>query len=416
MSLLPRRPMIGIQLRLFISGLLLGWLLVDVPGIVFGGSQNAQKPPAQTTRPSPPQGAPRPSLDALRSRAIAYWNLLAHGQKSQALQYVEPSRRESFKARQTPPFSEPRITAFALSAKPEEVSVTAEVKRMVPPMPYPVYWPVTEKWVFRNGNWFVMVENPTGLLPFPTSPGHPAPVLSPEEAGKRRKAILEALQFETRDLEFGTVRRGDNVFLSLGYRLAGDEAFGIVLKDFPDDLLLLNLPDRNLPPGKEQKIQMELLTRIYADEVNEKFTAVISHQDVEVPFEFKLHGFVYVPVSVTPRALKFLKGEREKEIVLKNNSKSEVTVNAVSNAGFSVTPLPQKLPPGADCHLKVAVLSDKSDKNLQSVLSFSFAESVEGMDGLDVPVILNYEEVKPKTAEEQMIEDLLRKANLPIKK
>jgi hypothetical protein len=408
--------MTGIQLRLFISGLLLGWLLVEAPAIVFGSGQNAQKPPAQSTRSAPPQGAPRPSLDTLKSRAIAYWNLLARGQKSQALQYVEPSRRENFKARQTPPFSEPRVAAFALSAKAEEVSVTAEVKRIVLPIPYPVFWPVTEKWVFRNGNWFVMAENPAGLLPFPTSPGQAAPVLSPEESEKRRKAILEALQFETRDLEFGTVRRGDNVPLSLGYRLTGDEAFGIVLKDFPEDLLVRNLPDRKLPPGNEQKIQMELLTRTYADEVNESFTAVISHQDVEVPFEFKVHGFVYVPVSVTPRVLKFPKGEREKEIVLKNNSKSEVIVNAVDNAGFSVTSLPQKLSPGADCRLKVVVLSNKSDKNLQSLLSFSFAESVEGIDGLDVPVILNYEEVKPKSAQEQAIEDLLRRANLPIKK
>jgi hypothetical protein len=408
--------MTGIQLRLFISGLLLGWLLVEAPAIVFGGSQSAQKTPAQSTRSAPPQGIPKPSLDALRSRAIAYWNLLARGQKSQALQYVEPSRRENFKARQTPPFSEPRITAFGLSAKPDEVSVTAEVKRIVLPIPNPMYWPVTEKWVFRNGNWFVMVENPAELLLFPTSPGHAAPVLSPEETEKRRKAILEALQFETQDLEFGTVRQGDNVFLSLGYQLAGDEAFGIVLRDSLEDFYVRNLRDRKLPPGKEQKIQMELLTRTYAGEVNERFTAVISHQDVEVPFEFKVHGFVYVPVSATPRALKFLKGEREKEIVLKNNSKSEVTVNAVSNAGFSVTSLPQKLSPGADCRLKIAVLSDKQDKNLQSVLSFSFAESVEGTDGLDVPVILNYEEVKPKTAQEQAIEDLLRKANLPIKK
>jgi hypothetical protein len=403
-------------LWLFIGVLLLGRILIEVPATVFGGSQNAQKPPAQSTRSATPKSALRPSLDALRSRAVAYWNLLARGQKSQALQYVEPSRRANFKARQTPPFSEPRITAFALSAKPDEVSVTAEVKRIIPPILNPMYWPVTEKWVFRNGNWFVMVENPAELLLFPTSPGQPAPGLSPEETEKRRKAILEALQFETQDLEFGTVRQGENVFFSLGYRLAGDEAFGIVLRDSLEDLYVRNLRDRKLPPGKEQQIQMELLTRTYAGEVNEKFTAVISHQEVEVPFEFKVHGFVYVPVLATPRVLKFLKGEREKEIVLKNNSKSEVTVKAVTNAELSVTPMPQKLSPGADCRLKVAVLSDKPDKNLQGVLSFNFAESVEGVDGLDVPVILNYEEVKPKTAEELVIEDLLRKANLPIKK
>jgi len=417
MPLLPRRPMTGIQLWVFICVLLSGWLLVEVPAIVFGGGQAAAKKSAQSTRSAPPQGVPRPSLDALKSRAIAYWNLLARGQKSQALQYVEPSRRAYFKAWQAPQFSEPRITTLTLSSKAEEVSVTVEVKRVFPPLTAFFPWPVTENWAFRNGNWFVLVEKTPATVPFPTAPGHPeALLLSPEETRKRQEAIREALQFETTNLEFGTARRGDSVSLSLGYRLAGDEAFGIVMRNSPDDFYIRNLPDRKLPPGKEQKIQIQLLTQTYAGEVDEKLTAIISHQNVEVPYDFKIHGYVYAPVYSSPRKLRFLSGEHEKEIVIRNDSKSEVTINGASNENFRVAPLPRTLPPGGACTLTVSVVRDRPEKNHVDSLSLSLSKPVEDVDSLDLPIVLNYEEVDPQKAKERELIELLRKAGIPIKK
>ncbi|MBZ5498524.1 MAG: hypothetical protein LAP85_19175 [Acidobacteriia bacterium] len=390
---------------------------MQAPSGVFAGGQGAPKPSPQGAGASPPRSAAKPSLDLLLSRANSYWSLLARGQKRLALAYVEPSARENFQDRQASDFSEPRITGLTLTGKPAEVSVTVEVKKKFPMLPANVSWPVTEKWVFRNGNWFVLVEKVSAMPMFPNSPGQAkTPSLSPGEVEKREQAIRDALQFETSTLEFGTVRQGDVVSLSLGYQLTGEEALGIAVKNSPEALFVRNLPDRKLPSGKGRNIKMELLTENYAGEINEEFTTVISRQDVGVSYQFNIHGFVYAPVSSTPAVLKFLSGEREKEIIVRNNSKSEVIITAPESVNFAVKPLPQTLPPGGECRLKVSALLNTSDKNYREPLSLGFAKPVEGKGGLTIGVIFNYEEPKPIDIRLKEIEEWMSKAGLPIKK
>jgi hypothetical protein len=414
MFFLPRPRITLIQLQLLAAMFILASFFVDAPDIVLSATQNVQKQSSAGARSAAPTSAVRPSLDLLKARVNEYWSLLARDRKSEALQYVEPSLHADFKAWSLPPFSEPRITTLALSPKAAEVSVTVEAKRVFPPpMPAtPISWPITESWVFHNGNWFVLAEKPA-IFPVSTTPGRPnASPLNSVEFAKRQKAIQDALHFETTEFSFGTVRRGDSVALSLGYELTGNEAFGIHFKEWPDDFYL---PDGTLPAGKAQ-IKAEFLTKAYAGEVNEKLTAIISSHGTEVPYEFTLHGFVYTPVYTTPMTLRFLSGEHAKEILVKNISKSEVVINNyLSTKEFEVTPLPQTIPPGGTCTLKVTIVKDRPEKDLKDTLSLSFDKSVEDLGGLDVGLVRNYQEVHQKTQAEEM-QELLKKYGVSIKK
>ncbi len=410
----------GIQkrwLRWILGGFLIGLLCLRVPTSAHGAGQGTQKAPARGVTTAPPQAIPKPSLDALATRVIAFWNLLVRGEKLQAMQFVEPSGRKNFDAWQLAQISEPRITTLAFTPKPQEMAVTVETKRTFPPYPALFTWPVTQNWVFLNGNWFVKVEQPSAAALFPTSPGKPNPnQLSPEELQKRQKAILDALKFETRDLDFGRVRRGDTVSLSLGYRLAGSEPFGIVLKSAPDDFFTHNLQESKLLPGKDQKIQIELLTRVYAGEFNEKFVFGITHQNIEVPYEFDIHGYVYAPVYARPGSLRFAKGEQSKEVVIKNDSQSQVTLQKPENPDFEVTPLPQTLPPGGTCALKVTVKKQRNEPNYIDSVSLDFERRVEDMNNLKLGILLNYEEIDPRKAQEMELRELIRKSGVPVKK
>ncbi len=416
MPLLSQSPT-AINRWLLFSGLILGGIFLDLPGNLADAGQGVKKPPAPAAQSTPVQAAPKPSLDTLKSRVNAFWNLLMRGQKSEALQYVELSGRKNLEAWQLVQISEPRITTLAFTSKAEEMSVTVEIKRTFPPLPAAFSWPVTQNWVFRNGNWFVRVEQASATVLFPTSPGKPNQnLLSPEETERRQNQIRAALQFETSTLEFGRANRDDVLSLTIGYKLAGSEPFGIFLRNFPEDFSVRNIANRTLPVGNEQKIQMEFLTRSYAGEVNEKFTAVISHQNVEVPYDFKIHGYVYVPVYASPGTLAFRNGERVKEVVIRNDSKSEVVINKIASKDFDVTPLPQKLPPGGSCTLKVSVLQDTADKNHADSISLSFNKPVEEMGGLDLSIIRNYEVIDPEKARELQLKELLRQSGIPIKK
>jgi len=407
-----------VQLQLRVAIILFAGFFLDAPNTVLSQTKIVQKQSSAGARSAAPTSEIRPSLDTLKARVNAYWSLLARERRSEALQYVEPSKRTEFQAWHMPPFSGPRITILALSPKVEEVSVTVEVKRVFPPpMPNtPFSWPITESWVFRNGNWFVLAENQAAAVPFSAVSGRPnVSPISPAETAKRQNAIQDALHFASADFDFGTVRRGDSVALSLAYELMGNEAFGIYFKDFPDDFFLRNPPDRILPAGKAQ-LKADFLTKAYAGEVNEKLTAMISSHDVEVPYEFTLHGFVYTPVYTTPMTLRFLIGEHTKEIQVRNISKSEVVItDELSNSEFGVTPLPQTIPPGGTCTLNVSIIKERQETNLKDTLYLSFNKSVEDLPGLDVGIVRNYQEAHQKSRAEEL-QELLKKSGILIKK
>lgn len=349
----------------------------------------------------PSQVATKPSLDSLLERVNAYWNLLAAGKKLEAMEFVGQEGRETFISTQSPKFSEPRVSGLELAPNGMEVFVTVTVKRLLPPITTPMDWPVTEKWMFHLGNWFVAMAKPS--FPFATGPATgKTPPLMPEEVERRKKVIRNALQFQTAVLDFGTVRQGKTAHLSLKYRLDGYQAMDVGFRNIPPDLFILGLAGSKLPAGRSQAVEMQLVTQNYEGSVKEGFALVVRHQEVEVPFEFTLQGSVYTPVSVLPRVLRFLRAEREKEIVVRNNTRSEVRVESVASesGGFKVEPLPQALVPGKETRLKIIHHVSNSQPNYQEVLALVFSTPVEGMAELSLPIVLNYVEQKRKTVPE----------------
>ena len=341
------------------------------------------------------QPARRPSLDALFGRASAYWELLAKGKKDQAMEYVQPRSRDNFLARQTPDFSNPHITDLELSPIPAEVWVTVKVRRRLPLIPTPFDWPVKEKWVFEGGKWLVAITKSSTPFTAVTGTKPASPTLSPEEAEKDLQSIVEALRFENSSIDFGLVRQGQRVPLTLTYRLTGSEAMTWKLKGAPRGLAGSGSGNRELIPGEVQKLELRLLTQDYDGELSEIFTVLAARAGVEVPYEFRLHGYVYTPVSVSPRTLRFLKGESSKEITLRNNSKSELRIISLHSRkeGFDVLPLPQTVAPGAECRLTVKLKLRSYPTNHSDNLVLRFESPVDELRSAVLSVIVNYEPV-----------------------
>lgn len=370
-------------------------------------------PPAQTGR------APgrKPSLDRLVERVEGFWTALARGDKLRALEYVEPASRDVFAAWMVPPFSDPRVARLEPARAAGEVLVAVEVQRILPPLASPVTWPVTQKWIFREGDWFAVVER--FLPPFLASPQNiPKPALGPREVEERTDAVRRLLTFETTELDFGTVRQGQLARLSIGYRLDGGEPLNLVFRNAPQELMVRGLEGRKFQPGEGRRIEFEFPTEQMAGKVERSFAIVVRHNEVEVPFEFRMRVDVYAPVSALPTVLKFAGGEREKEVVVTNNSKSAVRIQAPAEPGaeFSAEPLPLDLAPGASARITVRMRLPIQRSDYRAGLSLDFTEPVEDMTSLNLPIIVNPVEEEPldlRKLTPQQIEELIRKAKKP---
>jgi len=342
------------------------------------------------------QSARKPSLDTLVARVSAYWELMAKGRKDRALQYVQPESKDYFLPGQAPSFSDPHITDLELTPDPTEVWVTVNIKRLLPGIPRPLDCPVKERWVFQGGSWLVVIPKLSAPITAFTGEPRVKPSLNPEETEKKRQSVGEALHFENTRIDFGRVRQGQPVPVALDYRLAGHDAMAWKLRAAPRGLMRSVSGARELTPGEGQKIELEFLTDDYDGEINATFTVQVEHAGVEVPYEFSIRGYVYTPVSVSPRSLRFLKGEFSKEITLTNNSESELAIVSVRTQGSSldVQPLPQSVAPGAVCRLTVKLTRKDYKTNYSDDLVLRFANPVDEVQSVVLPVIVNYEPIK----------------------
>ena len=339
--------------------------------------------------------ARKPSLDALMTRAGSYWGLLAKGEKSKALAYVRSQSRDDYLNRQTPAFSEPRVTDLELSQNPAEVWVTVKVKRILPLIPTPVDWPVKEKWVFEGGKWLVVIAQSNEKFARVTDPQRRASATSSEGEEKKLVSIRERLHFENSKVDFGTVRKGLQIPVELKYRLTGSEPMTWKLNGAPRGLTS-GISTQELTPGEGRKIELSLATEELDGEISGTFTVLADNAaGLEVPYEFSIQGYVYTPVSISPSALRFLRGESVKEIALRNNSKSTVQIIPATVAGFEVQPLPQTIAPGAECRLAVKLTIKSYDTNHDAMITLRFAEPVDDVDSIALPVIVNFEPPKP---------------------
>jgi hypothetical protein len=351
-------------------------------------SVNAAAPFEGTAKITRKSGNIAASLDVLASRVDAYWNALLKKKMRQAAEYVTSADRDKFYEKNIPTFSNPYLKSVELSADRKEAWVTVNVTRIMAPLGAEVSWPVKEKWRFEKGSWYRTIpEKSPGLFPGmkkeeKTTSG---------DAAVSQDKIRKLLIFPNTILDFGTVRESMPLQLSLKYTLRGDKTLGVVIKA-PDGGGIEGGSEQLIDPG-DHELRITVPTWQLDGPVNEKILLTVRQPGTGIPFEIELKGNVYVPVSISPKMLKFKKDEREKEVRIRNNTKSNLEILPVysETRQVQIQPLPITILPGNEIVLKVT--SDKKSMSLPAnqvdALAIPFAKPVDGVNALSLNVVLN---------------------------
>ncbi len=342
----------------------------------------------------------------------AYWDALLRGNRSGAAEYVEPVEREAFFSRPVPPFTEPRLASLEISETGAEATVTVMVTRRFIPLPDPVSFPVTQRWVLQEGRWYALEPPPGTPFIIPAS----ARPLEPEEAQRRQTIVRGQLRFEDVVLDFGTLRKGGSASRTVRYELEGMAPMTLDGKSLPAGLEVRGLEGGNLAPGRGRHLEFVFHAGEPDGKIEQAVTVTVRHLEVEVPYEFLFRAYVYTPVSVRPASLSFGKEERERDVVVTNNSGVAVRLQSAKSESqaFSVQKLPLTLPPGKSGTLKIRLVQDVQEKNRAENITVVFRGAVEGVTGLSIPVLINPEKQRqnPLGLTE---EELLRKARGLVK-
>jgi hypothetical protein len=344
------------------------------------------------SKSAPKTYAARPSLDALVSRVDGYWNALLQKKKLQAAEYVAAADRDKFLSSNFTSFTSPHLKSLELSADRKEAIVTVVVNRTTP-FGTRMEWPVTDKWRFEKGNWYrIPSAKPRVLLPGTDNEA----TASGGDAETLMNDVRKSLKIQNTVLDFGTVREFTPLKLSLKYTLAGKEPLGAAI-EFPEGFAIEGGMDQVLYPG-DHELRIDVPTGQLDGAVNERIIIKVHKQGATVPFDIQVKGNVYVPVSIAPKSVRFQKEESEKEIRIRNNSKSDLELLPVysETRQVSIQPIPVTIPPGQEIGLKVkwSKGSPSLRTNYVDTLAIPFAKPVDGVNSLSLRVILNAPEAR----------------------
>jgi hypothetical protein len=376
--------------------------------------------PAMVAAQPQAKTAPRKaSLDALIARVDSYWKLLQEQKKLGAAEFVNPFHREEFVARPIPAFSDPRVSSLELSPDRNSAKVTVIVKRIFPNQI--MNWSVTEQWVFKTGTWYLQPE--TASLPMSGGAREKPVSLNAEQRESLRQELTQKLHFKDRVLDFGTVRQGTPVYVKLIYSLEWKETIPVEIDRSKPGSEEIGLKQKSFEPGQSNELVIEISTLNYDGTVNESLTLKANSQGIDVPFEISVQGNVYVPISLNPKALRFIQNEREKILLIRNNTKEPVDLKSMFTETNEVTieTLPATILPGQQLQLKFKKLSEGISPGKVDNVSISLAKPVDGVGGISIPVVLNYIETKRQQPDMPLeireMEELLRKSpsGIPVK-
>jgi hypothetical protein len=344
----------------------------------------APKAAGSTTQTAPA----RPSLDALAARIDGYWKLLSERKKAKAGEYVIAADRDNFYSSTIPTFTNPQLKSLELSADRKEATATVLVKREMQPFKRMMDWPVVERWRFERGTWYRSFPKMT-KLPLPET-GNPQ-ALSAEEIEPVKAQIRKDLKIEKAVLDFGTVRDAAPLQLNLKCTWSGKDPLLLRFKT-PLGFGIQGGDELEIKPG-ETDLRIIVPVWQFDGPVRERITITARRQGVDVLYEIEVRGNVYVPVAVSPKILKFSRGENEKQVRIRNNSKSDIELLPISSetGKIIVEPIPARVPAGQEVTLKVKL--DKGTESLKTnkidSLVIPLSKPVDDVNSISIAITMN---------------------------
>ena len=110
------------------------------------------------------QSDPSPG-GVLRSRAEAYWRLLASGDREGPSRFLRPEDRPYFMEHPKPPFQDPEVKGIELSTDGTRAVARIGFNLFTPVGPFP--WEIRQAWTCVGGEWMAEPRRSTGN-PFQT--------------------------------------------------------------------------------------------------------------------------------------------------------------------------------------------------------------------------------------------------------
>ncbi|MDA2937817.1 hypothetical protein MYX75_06095 [Acidobacteria bacterium AH-259-A15] len=285
----------------------------------------------------------------------AFWSLLQQRRRREALEYVEPAGQDHFLNRRELPFASFEIRTIHFE-NPKTVVVTLDVTVQLPGFPRPIKWPVSESYVFKEGNWFAKVEKSSAKDLFRAKKERSRAARIHHSGEESIAKELDQLKITAQRLSLGMLGQGDVIWRDIPYRNNSQLLVSVKITNSPS-WVAFDKTRFEVEPQGEGTIRLGVFTEELEGKISGEISLAIGHGSVTREHAFTLEAQVREALRIVPARL-IVGGSAEHEILIENNTDQELQiVRVVPSADFLEVEWDAdelgKIAPGARVSLKV---------------------------------------------------------------
>ena len=283
-------------------------------------------------------------LTKLQDRAKRLLALRSAGNKSDAVQYVEASKRNAFLDRNAPPMSDPRLVALEFTDDPKVMTVAFRATFAVAGAgSFPLT--VRESWIWNGKDWFLRIEDSGSPFDVGKSAAGTAPV---------KPMVFELAATK---IDLGKHIQGEIVKRTLDFKSDKDSFLAVYPQEFP------GLSIKNTPVWTSNdtgQLEVTLDTALLSQNVNyvvDLQAVSWAQQKIHAKFELTAEIDPRLRFSQVPELLNPAKSGGTAEIHIQNLSQTPFKTLSIlsTNDAYQITnDVPDVIAPGETLILVVA--------------------------------------------------------------
>jgi hypothetical protein len=305
--------------------------------------------------------------DKLIDSVQKFWTAMTTSQRSKALDFVLPEKRDLFLSGSPMPVLKAKVLGVDLTGKPEEalVRISLDVFTKESSTGF-LTWTVTDPWIWKDGKWYYNM-NP---LPDVFPKGSPQ---SSIDTKKIQAGIEKNFQILRNPIDLGTLTDGQHFSVEVPIKYTGDLPLKLDI-GLPNPLIGLDATKGTITSGTESFVLL-----VGTDDWDGPFTLPlplkIRYESVSVERTLTVTGNVFLPVTFRQSPENGPVPEQQFSVFIRNNTDQKSTIHSVLVDGkMDLVKRPDALVP----HGEVEVVFKPHPNETPDLLYLNLDTPIEG--------------------------------------
>jgi len=284
--------------------------------------------------------------EKLVTRAQSYWTYVVSGQKTKALDFVLPDKREAFLAATNAPVLDAKVEGLNLTEDTQHASVRVQM-HLIGGVMGKDFQEWTQHWVWKTNNWYLDVGEGIGALMMPSGDDKAKPL------AEIKKSIDQQLTLPEPSVNIGTVTQGQNVTVTVPITYSGDKPLAVELAA-PNPSFSVNVGRGGLT-SESKRLSLLFDTSEWENAVSLPVRLRFSYQGAFVERVITVEGNVFVPISFRQVPAEAKPGEPF-SVFIRNNTTDSITLQSLSTEDrVDVLKIPETLTIGPNQESEVVL-------------------------------------------------------------